>query len=137
MHLNSAEMTTDVVSLLVDLIFKSLYTYDERRSKNVVDNMIVKALRVDSFMKSFAATIVQGMEKQVKFQSHVGCYRLVKWSSLLLSKTQFPSISKNAFCRVASAQASVIHIVKMQGSLRELRGCKKTIYSLFSEVLHL
>lgn len=130
-------MTTEVVSLLVDLIFKTLYTYDERRSKNAVDNVIVKALRVDSFMKSFAATVVQGMEKQIKFQSHVGCYRLVKWSSLLLSKSQFPSISKNALCRVASAQASVIHIVKMQGSLRELRDCRKTIYSLFSEVLHL
>ncbi|KAL8156542.1 hypothetical protein AgCh_001585 [Apium graveolens] len=132
-RIDKLEMTTDVVSLLVDLIFKTLYTYDERRSKNAVDNVIVKALRVDSFMKSFAATVVQGMEKQIKFQSHVGCYRLVKWSSLLLSKSQFPSISKNALCRVASAQASVIHIVKMQGSLRELRDCKKTIYSLFSE----
>lgn len=132
-RIDNQEMTTEVVSLLVDLIFRTLYTFDERRSRNSVDNVIVKALRVDSFMKSFAATVVQVMEKQIKFQSHVGCYRLVKWSSLLLSKSQFPSVSKNALCRVASAQASVIHIVKMQGSLRELRDCKKTIYSLFSE----
>lgn len=132
-RIDNQEMTTEVVSLLVDLIFRTLYTYDERRSRNAVDNVIVKALRVDSFMKSFAATVVQVMEKQIKFQSHIGCYRLVKWSSLLLSKSQFPSISKNALCRVASVQASVVHIVKMQGSLRELRDCKKTIFSLFSE----
>ncbi|XP_063940401.1 protein ILITYHIA isoform X2 [Daucus carota subsp. sativus] len=132
-RIDNQEMTAEVVSLLVDLIFKTLYTYDERRSRNAVDSVIVKALRVDSFMKSFAATIVQVMEKQSKLQNHIGCYRLVKWSSLLLCKSLFPSISKNALCRVASAQASVIHIVKMQGSLREQRDCKKTIFSLFSE----
>lgn len=127
-------MSTEFVSLLVDLIFKTLYTYDERSSRKAVDNVIVKALREVTFMKSFAANLVQVMEKQLKFQSHIGCYRLVKWSSILLTRSQFASISKNAMCRIAAAQASVLHIVKMQGSFRELRACKKTVFHLFSEV---
>lgn len=131
--LEKKEISTEFVSLLVDLIFKTLYTYDERSSRKAVDNVIVKALREVTFMKSFAANLVQVMEKQLKFQSHIGCYRLVKWSSILLTRSQFAAISKNAMCRVAAGQASVLHIVKMQGSFRELRACKKTIFHLFFE----
>ncbi|CAL5390978.1 unnamed protein product [Camellia sinensis] len=114
------EMSSELVSVLVDMIFKTLCIYDDRGLRKAVDDVITKALGEVTFMKSFAATVVQVMEKQIKLQSHVGCYRLLKWSCLLLSKSQFASVSKNAFYRVAVAQASLLHIV-IQGSFRERR----------------
>lgn len=126
-------MSTELASVVVAIIFKTLYIYDDRGSRKAVDDVIAKALCEVTFMKSFAATIVQFMEKQLKLQSHVGCYRLLKWSCLLLSKSQFASVSKNAMCRVAAAQASLLHLA-MQGSFRERRACKQAFFHLFSEV---
>ncbi|KAA8538955.1 hypothetical protein F0562_025647 [Nyssa sinensis] len=132
--LRNSEMSTELASVLVDIIFRTLFIYDDRGSRKAVDDVIAKALDEVIFMKTFAATLVQVMEKQLKFQSRVGCYRLLKWSCLLLSKSQFASVSKNAFCRVAAAQASVLHIV-MQGTFRERRSCKQTFFHLFSQSL--
>ncbi|XP_057962817.1 protein ILITYHIA [Malania oleifera] len=130
--LSNSDMSTELVSLLVDIIFKTLYIYDDRASRNAVDNVIVKALVEITFMKSFAATLVQFLERQLKFLSHLGCYRLLKWSCLLLSKSQFAVVSKNALCRVATAQATALQIV-MHRSFRERRACKKTFFHLFSQ----
>ncbi|CAL5386656.1 unnamed protein product [Camellia sinensis] len=129
---NFAEMSSELVSVLVDMIFKTFCIYDDRGSRKAVDDVITKALGKVTFMKSFAATVVQVMEKQIKLQSHVGCYRLLKWSCLLLSKSQFASVSKNAFYRVAAMQASLLHIV-IQGSFCERRACKRTFFRLFLE----
>lgn len=133
LFLTGAEMSAELASLLVDIIFNTLYIYDDHGSRKAVDDVISKALGEVIFMKSFAATLVQFMEKQSKFQSNIGCYRLLKWSCLLLSKSRFASVSKNAFCRVATVQASVLHIV-MQGSFRVRRACKRTFFCLFSQV---
>ncbi|KAL6583511.1 eIF-2-alpha kinase activator GCN1 [Orobanche minor] len=76
------------------------------------------------------------MEKQLKLQSHVGCYILLKWSCLLLSKSQFASLSKNALSRVAFIQASVLRIV-MQASFCERRACKRIFFHLLSECPHI
>lgn len=125
-------MSPEIASFLVDIIFKTFSVYDDRGSRKAVDDVIEKGLGEVTFMKTFAAALVQAMEKQSKFQSHVGCYRLLKWSCLLLSKSQFATVSKNALCRVAAAQASLLHIV-MQRSFRERRACKQTFFHLFSQ----
>lgn len=125
-------MSPEIASFLVDIIFKTLSVYDDRGSRKAVDDVIEKGLGEVTFMKTFAAALVQAMERQSKFQSHVGCYRLLKWSCLLLSKSQFATVSKNALCRVAAAQASLLHIV-MQRSFRERRACKQTFFHLFSQ----
>lgn len=132
-NVDSAGMSPELASQLVDVIFRTLAVYDDRASRKAVDDVIEKALSETTFMKTFAATLVQSMEKQSKFQSHVGCYRLLSWSYLLLCKSEFASVSKSAFTRVAAAQASLIHIV-MQRSFRERRACKQTFFRLFSEV---
>ncbi|XP_019420925.1 PREDICTED: eIF-2-alpha kinase activator GCN1 isoform X4 [Lupinus angustifolius] len=129
---SSSEMSMEHASLLTDIIFRTVAIYDDRRSRKAVDDVIVKALSETIFMKTFAAALVQNMEKQLKFQSHVGCYRLLSWSCLLLSKSQFAAISKNALFRVASAQASLLNII-FQRSFRERRACKKKFFSLFSQ----
>ncbi|KAL4028354.1 hypothetical protein IC575_011547 [Cucumis melo] len=116
---------------LVDIIFSTLFIYDDRGSREAVDNVIIKALSEITFMKSFAAALVQSMEKQSKFHTRVGCYRLLKWSCLLVY-SQFSTISKNAFSRLGSAQASLIHIL-MEGSFRERRTCKQTFFHLLSQ----
>lgn len=125
-------MSPEIASFLVDIIFKTFSVYDDRGSRKAVDDVIEKGLGEVTFMKTFAAALVQAMEKLSKFQSHVGCYRLLKWSCLLLSKSQFATVSKNALCRVAAAQASLLHIV-MQRSFRERRACKQTFFHLFSQ----
>lgn len=126
-------MSSEFASLLVDTIFKTLAIYDDWGSSKAVDNMIVKALGEVTFMKSFAAVLVQTMEKQSKFQSHIGCYRLLKWSCLLLGKSQFVSLSKNALCRVAAVQASLLNTV-MQRSFREKSAGRQIFFHLFSQV---
>lgn len=118
---------------LVDLVFSTLFIYDDRRSREAVDTVIIKALSELTFMKSFAAALVQSMEKQSKLHTRVGCYRLLKWSCLLLVYSQFSTISKNAFSRLASAQANLIHIL-MEGTFRERRACKQTFFHLLSQV---
>lgn len=115
------------------MIFSTVFIYDDRGSREAVDNVIIKALNEMTFMKSFAAALVQSMEKQSKFHTRVGCYRLLKWSCLLLVYSQFSTISKNAFSRLASAQANLIHIL-MEGSFRERRACKQIFFHLLSQV---
>lgn len=130
---NSVEICAESASLLVDIIFETLYIYEDRGSKKAVDDVIAKGLQEVTFMKSFAAAVVQIMEKNVRLQSHVGGHRLLQWSCLLLSKSKFATVSKNALCRVATVQALLLHIV-VQRSFSEQRACKKTFYHLFSQV---
>lgn len=127
-----AEAYEEFALQLVDIIFSTLFIYDDRGSREAVDNVIIKALSEITFMKSFAAALVQSMEKQSKFHTRVGCYRLLKWSCLLVY-SQFSTISKNAFSRLGSAQATLIHIL-MEGSFRERRACKQTFFHLLSQV---
>lgn len=126
-------MSTELASLLIDIIFRTVAIYDDLRSRKAVDDVIVKALGGTVFMKTFAGALVQNMEKQSKFQSHVGGYRLLSWSCLLLSKSKFAAVSKNALCRVAAAQASLLSLV-LKRSFRERRACRKKFFHLFSQV---
>ncbi|KAM1039295.1 hypothetical protein ACFX15_033186 [Malus domestica] len=74
--LSNSEIGIESVLLLIDIIFQTLYIYDDRGSRKAVDDIITKGLQEVSFMKSFAVALVQVMEKQAKLQSHVGCDRL-------------------------------------------------------------
>lgn len=74
------------------------------------------------------------MEKQAKAHSHAACCRLLKWSCILLSHSQFVTVSKNAVSRVAAAQASLLTAV-MRRPFREQRACRHLFFHLFSEVL--
>ncbi|WCJ36197.1 eIF-2-alpha kinase activator GCN1 [Euphorbia peplus] len=127
-----AEMSPEVASSLVDTVFKTVAIHDDLRSRKDVDEIISKSLCENTFMRTFAASLVQVMEKQSKVNSHVGCNRLLKWSCLLLSKSQFAAASKNAVSRLVAAQTSIVHIV-MQRSFREQRACKKLFFHLFSQ----
>ncbi|KAL8159190.1 hypothetical protein V2J09_000727 [Rumex salicifolius] len=131
--LGNSEISNEQAAVLVDTILRTVYLYDDLRSKKVVDNLILKYLKEVIFMKSFAASLVQSMEKHLRFQSHVGCNRLLKWSCLLLKGSQFASASKNALSRVIVAQASLLHIV-LQGPFGQRRSCKRLFLHLFSEL---
>ncbi|XP_056168131.1 protein ILITYHIA isoform X1 [Syzygium oleosum] len=129
---SNLEMSAEIASQLVEIIFKTLFLYEDLRSRKAVDAVIVKALGEAAFMKCFAATLVQFMDKLLKAQSHVGCYRLLKWSCILLSCSQFAAVSRNAVCRVAAVQASLLPLV-MRQSFRQRRACKKLFFQLFSQ----
>ncbi|KAK1290119.1 hypothetical protein QJS10_CPB18g01878 [Acorus calamus] len=134
--LQDSEISAEVASLVVDIIFRTLFIYDDRLSRKSVDDVIVKGLAKASFIKSFAATLVQAMEKQIRVNSPVGCCKLLKWSCLLLRWSPSNSLSKNAFVRIASTQASLLHIL-LQGSSQMHQACRKIYYHLFSESPHL
>lgn len=126
-------MTSDIAPVLVDIIFQTLAIYDDRASRVAVDDLIVKSLGNVTFMKTFAAMLVQVMEKQLKCCFDTVCYRLLTWSCLLLEKSQFATVSKNAFVRVASTQASLLRTI-MESSFRMRRACKRFMFHLFSQV---
>lgn len=134
--LENSEIPVDVAPLLVEVIFKTLFIYDDRASRRVVEGVIIRALGEVNFMKSFAAALVQTMEKQLKTKSPIGCYKLLKWSCLLLRWSQFTCVSKNAFVKLATSQASLLHIL-LQGPFRARRACKKIFHHLFSELSEL
>ncbi|EPS66888.1 hypothetical protein M569_07888, partial [Genlisea aurea] len=126
------QLSMEFVSLLVDLVFQTLHIYDDRGSRKAVDDVIVKALSRDEFMKSFAGTLVQTIEKQSKFLSLTGGYRLLKWSCLLLNYSSFISVAKNAMSRLVLAQAYLLHVV-MEGPSHLIRSCKKSFFHLFTK----
>ncbi|KAG9447741.1 hypothetical protein H6P81_013869 [Aristolochia fimbriata] len=126
------EMPLDFASLLVDMIFKTLFIYDDRASRKAVDDLIIKALSDATFMKCFAATLIQSVEKQLKARSPLGCYKLLTWSCLLLRWSQFTSVSKNGFPRIAASQTALLHIV--HGPPRIQRACRKLFFHLFFEL---
>ncbi|KAJ1694352.1 hypothetical protein LUZ63_011050 [Rhynchospora breviuscula] len=123
-----SELSPEVASSLVEIIFQTVNLYDDRPSRKAVDDLIMQSLNQSVFMKYFAASLVQSMEGFSKNQSPFGCYRLLKWSSFLL---KWP-VSKGGFSRLASAQA-VLYQAVVQGSFRKVRACKKLFCRLFSE----
>lgn len=129
----SADMSSDTAAVLVDIIFQTLAIYDDRGSRKAVDDLVVKGLENVTFMKAFAALLVQVMEKELKFCFSTVCYRLLAWSCLLLGKSQFATVSRNGFVRVASKQASLLRVV-MESSFRMRRACKRFMFHLFSQV---
>ncbi|RXH76445.1 hypothetical protein DVH24_019333 [Malus domestica] len=88
--LSNSEIGTESVLPLIDIIFQTLYI------TMIVGQGKLLMTSLQKVYKSFAAALVQVMEKQTKLQSHVGCDRLPQWSCLLLSKSKFATVSKNA-----------------------------------------
>lgn len=130
--LSNTDMSSEVAAVIVDIIFRTLCIYDDLRSRKAVDDVLLKALSEVIFMKTFAASLVQFMERLQKSHSHIGSYRLLKWSCFLLSSSKFSSISKNAMSRVIAAQTSLLHLV-MKGSFRERRASKRLFFSFLSK----
>jgi hypothetical protein len=120
--------------LLVDLIFQTLPLYDDRASRKAVDDMVIRALSESTFMKLFAARLIGCMEKNLKVTSPLACFKLLKWSSYLMKWTQFATLSKGGFSRLANAQAVSSQFL-MDGSCCHRRTCRQLFVSLFSEVI--
>nr|CAB3498404.1 unnamed protein product [Digitaria exilis] len=119
-------------ALLVDLIFQTLPIYDDRASRKAVDDMVIQALGESTFIKPFAAALVQSMEKNLRVTNPLTSFRLLRWSYYLLKWSQFATLSKGAFSRLANAQAVLCQIL-MNGSFRRRRTCKQLFIQLFSK----
>ncbi|KAL5670615.1 hypothetical protein ACJX0J_022836, partial [Zea mays] len=118
--------------LLVDLIFQTLPIYDDRASRKAVDDLVIQALGEPTFMKPFAAVLVQSMEKNLKVTNPLTSLKLLRWSHYLLKWSQFATLTKGAFTRLANAQAVLCQVL-MDGSFRRRRTCKQLFIHLFSE----
>ncbi|KAJ0229809.1 Protein ILITYHIA [Hirschfeldia incana] len=130
--LHNFDMSSDIAAVLVDIIFQTLAIYDDRGSRKAVDDLVVKGLANVAFMKAFAALLVQVMDKESKFCFGAVCYRLLAWSCLLLGKSQFATVSRTGFVKVASKQASLLRVV-MESSFRMRRASKRFMFHLFSQ----
>lgn len=127
------EVNIDCVPLLVDVILKTLFIYDDRPSQAVVEDTISKALREPAFVKIFAAALVQSAEKHVKAALNLVCYKLFRWSCLLVRWSPSVTTAKNAFTRVASVQASLFCALS-QGPVRLRKASKRVFIHLLHEV---
>ncbi|CAN6228831.1 unnamed protein product [Urochloa humidicola] len=125
------ELPSDT-ALLVDLIFQTLPIYDDRASRTAVDDMVIQVLGKPTFMKPFAAVLVQSMEKNLKITNPLTSFKLLRWSHYLLKWSQFATLSKGAFSRLANAQAVLCQVL-MNGSFRWRQTCKHLFIHLFSE----
>lgn len=94
--------------------------------------MVIQALGESTFMKPFAASLVQCMEKNMKVTSPLACFKLLRWSCYLLNLSQFAMLSKGGFSRLANAQAVLCQVL-MDGSFRQRRTCRQLFTRLFSE----
>ncbi|KAG8097980.1 hypothetical protein GUJ93_ZPchr0013g37826 [Zizania palustris] len=130
--LEKASESPSDTTLFVDLIFHTLPIYDDRASRKAVDDMVIHALGGSTFMKTFAATLVQSMEKSLKVTCPIVCFKLLRWSCYLLRWSQFATLSKGGFSRLANAQAVLCQVL-MDGSFRRRRTCKQLFTHLFSE----
>ncbi|CAN6460506.1 unnamed protein product [Victoria cruziana] len=130
---NKGQMPPDVVSLLVDIVFNTLFVYDDRTSREAVDYIVIKALAEDSFMKSFAARLVQSVEKQFKARTPFCCYRLLKWTFMLLRWSRFTTVSRNGFSKISTLQSSLLYTIS-QGPFRVYRASKKAFFQFITEV---
>ncbi|KAG0496604.1 hypothetical protein HPP92_001295 [Vanilla planifolia] len=126
-------LSPEDAGLLVGIVFETLLIYDDRPSRKAVDDFIVAALREAAFMKCFAAVLIQFMEKHLKCHSHVGCLKLLKWSCLLLRWSQFVSLSKGGFLRLATGQAYLCRNL-MHGAYRMRKACRELFFHTFSQV---
>ncbi|GLJ35635.1 hypothetical protein SUGI_0716270 [Cryptomeria japonica] len=127
------EINIDCATLLVDVILKTLFIYDDRPSQVAVEDVISKALREPVFVKAFAGALVQSAEKHVKAGLNLACYKLFRWSCLLVRLSPSITTSKNAFTRIASVQASLLCVL-LQPSIRLRRATKRVFIHLLSEV---
>ncbi|CAL4935623.1 unnamed protein product [Urochloa decumbens] len=130
--LPKASETPSDTAWLVDIIFQTLPIYDDRASRKAVDDMVIQALGESTFMKPFAAALVQSMEKNLKVTNPLTSFKLLRWSHYLLKWSQFATLSKGAFSRLANAQAVLCEVL-MNGSFRRRRTCKQLFIHLFSE----
>jgi HEAT repeat protein len=94
--------------------------------------MVIQALGEPTFMKPIAAALVQSMEKNLKVTNPLTSFKLLRWSHFLLKWSQFATLSKGAFSRLANAQAVLCQVL-MNGSFRRRRTCKQLFIHLFSE----
>ncbi|KAH9290146.1 hypothetical protein KI387_034263, partial [Taxus chinensis] len=127
------EINIDCAALLVDIIFKTLFIYDDRSSQVAVEDAIVKALREPVFVKTFAGALVQSAEKHVKAGLNLVCYKLLRWSCLLVRSSASITTAKNAFMRIASVQASLLCVL-LQAPVRLQKASRRIFIHLLFEV---
>ncbi|XP_062193480.1 protein ILITYHIA-like [Phragmites australis] len=115
-----------------DDVLSAAERYIEQNGPEAFEKLINKVLGEPTFMKPFAAALVQSMEKNLKVTSPLTSFKLLRWSHYLLKWSQFATLSKGAFSRLANAQAVLCQVL-MDGSFRRRRTCKQLFIQLFSE----
>lgn len=118
---------------VVDVVFLTLPLYDDGHSQAAVVNLIIRGLKEPSFVKVFAGSLVQTIERSHKNSSDGVRLKLLRWSCLLVAQVPTLLCAKSAFCRLAAAQgflfASLYH-----GSVRVQRATSRIVNRYLSNV---
>jgi hypothetical protein len=118
---------------VVDIVFSTLTLYDDRHPQAAVVKLIIRGLEESSFVKVFAGTLVQNIERSQKNSSDAVRLKLLRWSCLLVA--QVPSLlsAKSAFCRLATAQGFLLASL-YQGPVRLRRATSRIFTHYLSNV---
>jgi len=114
---------------VVDVIFSTLPLYDDRQSQAAVVKLITRGLKESAFVKVFAGTLVQIIEKSHRNSSDAVRLKLLRWSCLLFAQVPTLLSAKAAFCRLAAAQGFLLASL-YQGPVR-LRRATRHIFTRY------
>ena len=89
--------------------------------------------REPAIVKAFASSLVQSVEKNVKAALNLACYKLFRWSCLLVRWSPSLTTTKNDFTRVASMQASLLCVL-LQAPVCLQKASKRVFIHLLHEV---
>lgn len=118
---------------VVDIIFSTLPLYDDRQSQAAVVKLITRGLKESAFVKVFAGSLVQNIEKTYKNSSDAVRLKLLRWSCLLVAQVPTLLSAKSAFCRLAAAQGFLLAFL-YQGPVRLRRATRRIFTHYLSNV---
>lgn len=129
---NPDENLADYATSLADLMFETLYLYNDRASLAAVEFVLMKAIKEPAFLRVFTALLIQTAEKVAKTGTTSVCYRLLRWSCLLLRWNPGILTAKAAFAKLTVIQGSLVYSL-LQESFRVKRATRRIFFHTLSE----
>lgn len=117
----------------MDVIFLTVPLYEDRRSQEAVEDVIVACLKEPVFLKAFAGVLVQNTEQTLLASSGAVRLKLLRWSSLLITHAPAVLSTKAATSRLAALQGSLLFFL-YQSSLRLRQASRRIFLRLLNKV---
>ncbi|KAI5063295.1 hypothetical protein GOP47_0021842 [Adiantum capillus-veneris] len=130
---NPDENLTEHATSLADLIFETLYLYDDRASQAAVEVVLAKALKHPQFVKVFVGMLVQNADRSTKAGAFSVYYKLFRWSCLLLRWNPGISTAKVAFSKLAAVQGVLLSSL-LHAAFRVKRATRSVFFRTLIEV---
>ncbi|MCO5575453.1 hypothetical protein L7F22_029254 [Adiantum nelumboides] len=127
------ENLTEHATSLAELIFETLYLYNDRASQAAVEVVLAKALTQPQFVKVFLGMLVQTADKSIKAGASSVYFKLFRWSCLLLRWNPGILTAKTAFSKLAAVQGVLLSSL-LHAAFRVKRATRSVFFSTLTEV---